>query len=231
MVAFRQLISKVASVLSDYGLITDLKPICGWYYIQTTKNGDERIPMRGHKEEGIDLVRAVEDFRAINHIPIGNVEGDVARFILDRSPINDRWKGNPPKRVRELFKRNEIEMAPAMTVRHWLLGIQAKRPKLIPFFDVDARAEVCAGCIYNLEFKSGHKAHDEETRQRAINVRQRVNYDRDEELRFCSLHGILLRVAVFLRDDYLPEQSAEAPINCWLPETTPLRISEEPQKA
>lgn len=203
--------------LSEYGIIEDLRPVCGWYYPQPFMDGIQRIPFDGFEQDAASLVKAVRDFREQNRLEIGNVEGDIAQHIAALSPVNDRWKGKPSERIKALKQARHIRLTTGERARQWLKSAASYRPKLISLFDARERAEICVHCPHNMALTTNIGPIDKQMIQEANNLRQRAIMEQDPQLHFCYLHGMLLRAAVFIDIDSkaLNHSPETAPQECW----------------
>lgn len=204
-------------MLSDYGIIEDLRPIGGWQFRQEFNGQEVRIPPEGYADSARDLVSQVRAFRMQNRIELGNVEADIALFIAERSPINDRWKGKPPQRIIDMRSGKKISLPTAECARQWLQTAAYLRPKLVSLYDAGLRVEICASCPHNMALTTGIKPIDAQILQEAKNLRQRAVMPGDEALHFCHLHGMVLAAAVFIDSDSpaLQRSNEPAPAECW----------------
>lgn len=195
--------------LEDYGLKTGLIPNGGkWVFMQTCREGSIEI-------EGSDadnLVQAVKRFRANAHIDLGDVEADVAAYIKQISPPNDKYPGKPANvPVFRPGSRPIIER-----LRDAILVIAPKKPVLLSVEEADERAANCLGCKHNVKWRSACAPCNEEVDYRLRLLRKRPSYHHDETLNACRLHDLPLAASVFISLDALPKRKEEAPSNCWL---------------
>lgn len=197
-------------------------PIDGWHYEQTMKDGGvQRIPPKGCAGDDVQLVKQVKQFRAGAHIDLGEPEVDIAAYIKQHSPINDRYPG----RLRRPETAPRIRSIKPLIerVRDWLLFLQPKQPRLLIEDDAKRRGRICANCPQNIEWKTGCLPCCDEIVQRGRHVRQRIDYPYADALRGCRAHGFYLPTAVFIDRDALGDTGAQAPEECWMhtePRTT-----------
>lgn len=201
--------------LKDYGITTGVMPSGGgWRYEQPFAGGVQRIPHQGCAGTGENLVKLVTNFRASMMLDLGDVERDVAVYIKQVSPINNRFPRRetpPPKlEVRKGYR------APIQRIGEWLLSIAPKRPRLLIEDEALIRGAICASCKHNVKWMVGCLPCNEEVISRAQNLRQRPTCKPVDSLGACRIHNFLLPAAVFVDNDYLPERHPEAPAACWV---------------
>lgn len=202
-------------MLEHYGIHTAFTPPGGWHYMQPLADGSLfRIPAKHGAMTDADLVRMVTLFRAQNRIDQGDVGWDVANYIRTNFPRHDRTTRNPealPKRRHKPGFRPLIEK-----IADWLRFEVTGNPKLLIEDEADARAEICAACPNNVQWKTLCVPCVEDVAMRAMNLRQRAIYKHDDKLRGCRLHALHLGAAVFIDREALPPVNGDAPSACWL---------------
>lgn len=202
-----------------------MMPSCDWTYEQPLPTGGtQRIPAKGTADNDRDLVAQVRQFRANLNISQDNLEIEVAEFIKQRSPQNNKYPGrtqpfNPPQRVtrpiRPLIER----------ITDWIKLVGPKQPKLLLEEEATERASICARCPQNVKWKTGCLPCCDTIIQKGRHLRQRVDYPHADTLKACRLHDFYLPGAVFIDRDFLGNTHPEAPENievdgqvkaCWM---------------
>ncbi len=191
----------------DYGLITEIRPPYGWYFIQPLKDDSFRI-------EGPDypgLVRLVTLYRISAGLPLGDVEHDICLFTRERSPMNDFWKGRvyPP-----IIDPNQPISA---RLTQWLASMKLARVKIVSKAEAKTRADICENCPQNIKWKSKCAPCNEAIESDGRIVRRFAASEHDGKLNACRLHSVLLSCAIFIDRAFLPPRNEKSPSDCWMP--------------
>lgn len=186
--------------------IEGLVPPGGWHYWQ----GD--VKLEGYSME--NLYKVVQDYRAENHLPTGDVKGDVNSFICGNYPRNCHGVDSvvvvsvdSPTRQSELL--NDITV--------WAKNIltSQKQIRLVSDELAEARALTCLNCPKNINWKSGCGSCIVATDRLCASIRQGRDTQNTKKLRGCSVLRHDNRAAVFFDKEHF-EVTNSVPENCWL---------------
>lgn len=181
-------------------------PPGGWHYI----DGDARIT--GHSYES--LIQAVENYRAENHLPSGDVEGDVNSYICSNWPsfchgvdMVAVTSVNAPTSTTELM--NDIQV--------WGKNLLTSNKPINLITDelAEQRARTCRGCVQNVNWRGGCNSCIAATDRICASVRQARDTDSTAVLGGCMVMRHDNRTAVFLDKEHL-SRAISTPDNCWL---------------
>jgi len=188
--------------------INGMIPPGGWHYFQ----GDVRLESWALPE----LYRVVQNYRAENALPSGDVEGDVNEQLCGRNPhychgvdsltIN-MVSVNPATAVEELM--NDIQT--------WAKNILAsnKPYNLVDDAEAARRARICLHCPKNANWRGGCGPCINSTDRLCASVRQARDIADTPVLGGCHILRHDNRSAVFLEKD-LFNDNAELPNECWI---------------
>jgi hypothetical protein len=187
-----------------YGLI----PPGGWHYY----DGDVRLV--GYSLE--NLYEVVRNYRAENHLPQNDVEGDVNSFLCGNFPQNCHGVDMvvvqsvvPPNRQSELLHDITI----------WSKNILTSNKKINYVSDelAEARAKICLNCTKNLNWRAGCGACIAATDRITSSIRHGRDTHSSKVLGGCSIMRHDNRSAIFLdKDNFIKPQSL--PEMCWINE-------------
>ncbi len=199
--------------LKEHGVIEGLVPNGGgWRYEQPFKGELERIPFRGDAGSAKRLVDAVAEFRVTNHIDLGDVEADVARYIKEVSPPNNRFPSRAQREAPPVKRRPIIER-----IRDRLVKASQTTPRLLLIDEAEIRAKTCSDCRQNVKWVTGCVPCAEDVKSRGQNLRQLPSTDEAiEGLGACRLHDMFLPAFVFVDRDELGDADPKAPDYCWM---------------
>jgi len=186
--------------------IIGLIPPTGWHYI----DGDVRIDSFSYDE----LVKAVQHYRAENHLPIGDVEGDISAYICGNWPHFCHGVDsvtvvsvNKPTMQSELLD----------DIQTWAKNIlQSSKPvNYVTDELAEERAKTCRNCEKNYNWQGGCSACISATNRLTANVRQGRDTHSSRVLGGCLIQRHDNRAAIFLdRDEHI--KASGLPENCWL---------------
>lgn len=199
--------------VENYGVTTGIVPIGGWRYEQPFEGSHVLLPAVGEAESASDLVKQITEFRIANMMPIGVPDFDLAVFIKQVSPINDRFPGRSYETPEEAAPKH-IPLIERIT--SWLTAMNYKRPRLLLPHEAEERAAICAACRQNVKWKTGCLPCCDKIEAIGQNIRQLASHPSDT-LGACRLHDVHLPTATFIDQDALPSRHPEAPENCWIP--------------
>lgn len=186
--------------------IIGLVPHGGWHYYE----GDVRLSGYSYDE----LLKVVQNYRAENHLPVGDVEGDVNSFICSNYPHNCHGVDmvvvtsvEAPNPASELL--NDITT--------WAKNIlHAKKPNILVTDEIaEARAKICKGCTQNMKWKAGCTSCITATERICASIRGARDTKTSASLGGCKAMRHDNRTAVFFDKDVL-EKSGNLPAKCWL---------------
>lgn len=186
--------------------IDGLIPPGGWHYYQSD------VRLDGYSLD--DLYRVVEHYRAENHLPIGDVRGDIDSYICGNFPKNCHGVDSvvvtsvtAPNRQSELL--NDITT--------WAKNIllSQKQIRLVSDELAEARALTCAKCPKNIRYKSGCHSCIASTDRLTASIRQGRDTYSTKKINGCSVMRHDNRAAVFFDKEHF-ELTDSVPANCWL---------------
>lgn len=186
--------------------IIGMIPPGGWHYY----DGDAKIT----GVEYSSLIKAVRDYRAENHLPEGDVEGDVNSYICSNWPnfchgvdMVSVTSVNAPTRVSELL--NDITT--------WAKNILYSNRALNYVTDEIAqdRAATCLGCPHNVNWHAGCSSCVAAADRLCASIRQGRDTKSSAVLGGCNLMRHDNRAAIFFDKSEL-QKSSDLPNNCWL---------------
>jgi hypothetical protein len=186
--------------------IIGMIPPGGWHYY----DGDAKLIAYSYE----DLVKTVESFRAENHLPVGDVEGDIASYIcgnwshfchgVDSVVVTSV---NAPTRQSELLD----------DIQTWAKNLMhsKKRHNYVTDELAEQRAKVCLSCPKNFNWKSGCLSCISATQRLSASVRQGRDTKSSPKLGGCLSQRHDNRSAIFLDRDEFTKASG-LPDGCWL---------------
>jgi hypothetical protein len=187
-------------------VIDGLVPPGGWHFV----DGDAKLSAYSLN----NLYEVVENYRAENHFPIGDVRGDVDSFICGSFPKNCHGVDSvtvtsvvPPNRQSELL--NDIVT--------WSKNIlNSQKPILMVSDDLaEQRSKICINCTKNINWQSGCGSCVAATQRLTSAIRQGRDTHTSKWLGGCSIMRHDNRAAVFFDKDHF-NKSNDLPENCWL---------------
>jgi len=186
--------------------IIGMLPPTGWHYIE----GDVRINGVTHD----NLIKNVELFRAENHLPSGDVEGDVNSFICTNWPqfchgvdMVSVTSVNPETDTTALL--NDITT--------WAKNLQQSTTPVHMVTDelAEARAKTCRNCPENVNWRGGCSSCIATNERITASVRQGRDTQSSAVLGGCRSMRHDNRTAIFLDKDNF-NKATNLPANCWL---------------
>jgi hypothetical protein len=203
------------SNIGPYGIKLGVVPNGGGWRFPFPEEHAQRLDDKYLRADGYwKLVSNVRIFRVQAGIKVGAVEWEVAEYIKEVSPANAAH----PSRIYEQPEEGRPDYRPPIVrIAEWLIlkgMVRDVRRVIKP--DALERAEVCAQCPHNIQWKTSCKPCVEEVEYRGQNLRSAPIFEMDDKLGACRLHSVLLGAAVFLDIDELPPKQPDAPADCWL---------------
>jgi hypothetical protein len=186
--------------------ILGMIPPGGWHYYE----GD--VKLTGHSCE--TLYKVVRDYRAENHLPLGDVEGDVNSFICSRYPTFCHGVDmvvvtsvHPATRSDELL--NDITIWAKKTLQ------SGKQIQLVSDELAEERAKICLSCPNNVNWRSGCGACIVAADRLSASIRQARDTKSSPIVGGCSKMRHDNRSAIFFeRDNFTPTPGL--PAQCWI---------------
>jgi hypothetical protein len=186
--------------------IEGMIPPSGWHYYQSD------VRLNGNNYQ--DLLKVVENYRAENNLPSGDVEGDVNSYICSNWPNFCQGVDmvvitsvNAPTATSELL--NDIQT--------WARNLQQSNRQLLMVTEEEAerRAKICRGCVQNVNWRGGCGSCIQATERISASVRQGRETPSSEVLGGCLLQRHDNRSAIFFdKDEFY--KATNLPDNCWL---------------
>ena len=186
--------------------ILGMLPPSGWHYIE----GDVRI-------NGVtydSLIQNVEHFRAENHLPSGDVEGDVNSFICSNWP--QFCHGVDMVAITSVNPETDT-MALLNDIQAWAKNLQQSQEPINMVTDelAEARAKTCRNCPENVNWRGGCSSCISTTERLTAGVRQGRDTASSAVLGGCKSMRHDNRTAIFIdKDQFL--KATNLPANCWL---------------
>lgn len=186
--------------------IHGFKPPGGWHY----KDGDVLLEANTLNE----LYTVVENYRAENYLPIGDVHGDIHSFICGNFPSYCHGVDmvvvtsvTPPNRKSELLGDITI----------WAKNIlnSDKKINLVSDELAEVRAKICLDCPHNINWRAGCSACITATDRISTSIRQARDTDSSPRCGGCAIMRHDNRSAVFFDADQFT-LSADLPKKCWI---------------
>jgi hypothetical protein len=186
--------------------IMGMVPPRGWQYV----DGD--VVLKGYSLE--NLYKIVEDYRAENHLPIGDVIGDVNNHICGSYPNFCHGVDSvsvtsvvPPNRQSELL--SDITTW-AKNLLHSRKPIQMVTPEV-----AEQRAKICLSCTKNLNWRAGCTSCIAATDRLSASIRQAKETKSSQVLGGCTIMRHDNRSAIhFEQSHFVPTNNL--PENCWI---------------
>ena len=186
--------------------ILGMIPPGGWHYYESD------VKLKGYSLD--NLYKVVQNYRAENHIPLGDVIGDVNSYLCSNFPQYCHGVDmvvvqsvNPMTATGELL--NDITT--------WAKNmLQSNKPHVTVSDDLaEQRSKICLGCKYNVNWRAGCGACIVAAERLSAAVRQARDTRSSKVLGGCSKMRHDNRSAIFFdRDEFTP--TGDLPDHCWL---------------
>lgn len=186
--------------------ILGMVPPNGWHY----KDGD--VLLKGYSLE--NLYQVVSDYRAENHLPLGDVRGDVNNFICGSYPNNCHGVDmvvvtsvTPPNRSSELLA----------DITTWAKSIlMTKKPiQMVTDEIAELRAQICLGCKKNLNWRAGCGSCVTAADRLSTSIRQARETKSSRVLGGCAIMRHDNRSAIFFDTQHFTPTNS-LPEHCWI---------------
>ena len=184
-------------------VILGMIPPSGWHYVES----DVRLDAHSFP----NLISVVENYRAENHLPIGDVEGDVTSYICSNYP--HFCHGVDMVTITSVNPSGEL----LNDIQTWSRNIQNSGKPVMYVTDelAEERAKTCRGCVNNVNWRGGCSSCISATERLCANVRQARDTDSSAVLGGCNVMRHDNRTAIFLDKEEL-QTTSNLPSNCWL---------------
>jgi hypothetical protein len=186
--------------------ILGMVPPGGWHYYQSD------VKLTGYSYS--DLLKAVEHYRAENHLPGGDVEGDVNSYICSNWP--NFCHGVDMVAITSVMRQTASGelLNDVQTWARNILHSTEVHPLVIDDL-AEQRAKVCLECPKNVSWRSGCLSCVASTDRLCASVRQARDTASTPVLGGCSLMRHDNRAAVFMDKSSL-QKAINLPSNCWV---------------
>jgi hypothetical protein len=188
--------------------INGMIPPNGWHYFQSD------VKLVGDSLD--DLYKVVENFRANNSYPAGDVKGDVDGYICGNYPSFCHGVDDVTINLvsRQAATRSGELLQDVSTWANNML--RSKEPiKLVQDDEAERRAKICKACPHNASWRSGCISCIVSADRISASVRQARDTDTSKKLGGCHLLRHDNRSAVFFEKENLAT-TGDLPTNCWL---------------
>jgi|694.fasta_scaffold03032_32 hypothetical protein len=188
--------------------IEGMIPPGSWHYFQSD------VKLTGDSLN--DLYKVVEEHRANNSLPLGDVKGDVNNYICGNWPTFCHGVDSVTINVGhwEAVTRSAELLQDISTWANNLL--RSMEPyTLVQDQEAERRAAICAQCPNNAAWRSGCGSCINAADRACAAVRQARETSNAKKLGGCSLLRHDNRTAVFIDKEKLAS-SGNLPTNCWL---------------
>ena len=184
-------------------VILGMIPPSGWHYIESD------VRLNGSTYD--DLLKNVESYRAENHIPIGDVEGDVNSYICSNWPTF--CHGVDMVSVTSVNPSGEL----LNDIQTWAKNIQNSNKPVIYVTDelAEERAKTCRACEFNTNWRGGCTSCINATDRLSASIRQGRETQSSSVLGGCIKLRHDNRSAIFF-DKETFDRANNMPANCWL---------------
>ena len=183
-------------------------PPGGWHFIQSD------VKITGSSLD--DLYEAVQNFRVDNNLPLGDVKGDVDRYICGTYPTYCHGVDHVSINVES---RNRITASAELLqdITTWANNVlRGTTPhQLVSDDEAERRSKICISCPSNVNWRAGCSSCIVSADRICAAVRQGRETHTTRILGGCHQLRHDNRTAVFLDKEVLAT-GANLPTNCWL---------------
>ena len=189
--------------------ISGMVPPGGWHY----RDGD--VKLEGWSLD--NLYDVVSNFREENHLPIGDIKGDVNAFLCGSYP--NYCHGVDMVVVTSVTPANrESELLEDITI--WTKNILNSKKQIRFVIDeiAEERAKICLDCQKNINWRAGCKSCIVAVDRLSTSIRRAKDTNSTPRLGGCAVMRHDNRSAVFFDSEHF-EPSSDLPEKCWLKQT------------
>lgn len=187
-------------------VIIGMVPPGGWHYY------DSDAKLTSHSYEG--LLKAVTDYRAENHLPIGDVEGDINSYICSNWP--NFCHGVDMVVVTSIHPETKQQTL-LNDITIWAKNILNSKTanNLVSDDLAEQRAKTCKSCQYNKNWRGGCGSCVSATERISASIRNGRDTRSSSKLGGCELMRHDNRSAIFFDKSKL-SQATSLPEHCWM---------------
>lgn len=191
-------------------VITDMVLPRHWHYPQPFQNSATKIEAGSYSE----LLDAVQNFRLTNGLVVGDVQGDVDRYICAAFPRHCRTARQAPLSA-------SVQVPSASKMRfidklvQWALQVQRNKSGFVVMSVAEDRANKCVKCSQHANWMtSGCGRCDADAQRLFLIVRQGKDVALRGKLMGCKLYDHDCRTAIWLEEK--PARKENTPADCWV---------------
>ena len=187
-------------------VILGMIPPGGWHYF------DSDAKLTAHSYEG--LLKVVEDYRAENHFPVGDVEGDVNSYICSNWP---NFCHGVDMVVVTSVHPESAQQSLLNDITTWgrnLLNSKTAN-NLVSNELAEERAKICKNCQHNKNWRGGCSSCIAAADRISASVRNGRDTQSSTKLGGCNIMRHDNRSAIFFDKNKL-SQATSTPDYCWM---------------
>ena len=187
-------------------VILGMIPPGGWHYF------DSDAKLTGHSYE--DLLKVVENYRAENHLPVGDVEGDVNSYICSNWP---NFCHGVDMVVVTSVHPESAQQSLLNDITTWARNLLNSKTanNLVSNELAEERAKICKGCQHNKNWRGGCVSCVAAADRISASVRNGRDTQSSTKLGGCNIMRHDNRSAIFFDKNKL-SQATSTPDNCWM---------------
>lgn len=187
-------------------VILGMIPPGGWHYF------DSDAKLTAHSYEG--LLKVVEDYRAENHLPVGDVEGDINSYICSNWP---NFCHGVDMIVVTSVNPESAQQSLLNDITTWARNLLNSKTanNLVSNELAEERAKICKGCEHNKNWRGGCASCISAADRISASVRNGRDTKSSTKLGGCSIMRHDNRSAIFFDKTKL-SQATSIPDYCWM---------------
>ena len=187
-------------------VILGMIPPGGWHYF------DSDAKLTAHSYEG--LLKVVEDYRAENHLPVGDVEGDINSYICSNWP---NFCHGVDMVVVTSVHPESAQQSLLNDITTWARNLLNSKTanNLVSNELAEERAKICKDCQHNKNWRGGCVSCIASADRISASVRNGRDTQSSTKLGGCNIMRHDNRSAIFFDKNKL-SQSTSTPDNCWM---------------
>ena len=187
-------------------VILGMIPPGGWHYF------DSDAKLTAHSYEV--LLKVVEDYRAENHLPVGDVEGDINSYICSNWP--NFCHGVDMVVVKSVHPES-AQQSLLNDITIWARNLLNSKTtnNLVSNELAEERAKICKGCQHNKNWRGGCASCIASADRISASVRNGRDTKSSTKLGGCNIMRHDNRSAIFFDKNKL-SQATSTPDNCWM---------------
>lgn len=187
-------------------VILGMIPPGGWHYF------DSDAKLKGHSYE--DLLKVVENYRAENHLTVGDVEGDINSYICSNWP---NFCHGVDMVVVTSVHPESAQQSLLNDITTWARNLLNSKTvnNLVSDELAEERAKICKGCQHNKNWRGGCASCISAADRISASVRNGRDTKSSTKLGGCSIMRHDNRSAIFFDKNKL-SQATSTPDYCWM---------------